>query len=71
MYTEVTCYYWCWYSMLDDLIIIIPVDSLSISGGAVAQWSKHLQLKQEVLGSISGGCPGFFSLLAGLLMLMG
>ena len=28
--------------------------------GAVAQWSEHLQLKQEVLGSIPSGCPGFF-----------
>ena len=28
--------------------------------GAVAQWSKHLQLKQEALGSIPSGCPGFF-----------
>ena len=34
-------------------------------GGTVAQWSEHLQLKQEALGSISGGYPGFFSLLAG------
>ena len=28
--------------------------------GAVAQWPEHLWLKQEVLGSIPGGCPGFF-----------
>ena len=28
--------------------------------GAVAQWSEHLQLKQEALGSIPSGCPGFF-----------
>ena len=28
--------------------------------GAVAQWSVHLQLKQEALGSIPSGCPGFF-----------
>ena len=28
--------------------------------GAVAQWSEHLQLKQEALGSIPGGYPGFF-----------
>ena len=27
--------------------------------GAVAQWSEHLQLKQEALGSIPGGYPGF------------
>ena len=33
---------------------------------AVAQWSEHLQLKQEALGSIPSGCPGFFSLSAGL-----
>ena len=37
--------------------------------GAVAQWSEHLQLKQEALDSIPGGYPGFFfSLPAGLLM---
>ena len=29
--------------------------------GAVVQWSEHLQLKQEALGSIPGDCPGFFS----------
>ena len=28
--------------------------------GAVAQWSEHLQLKQEALDSIPGGYPGFF-----------
>ena len=28
--------------------------------GAVAQWSEHLQLKQEALGLIPGGYPGFF-----------
>ena len=28
--------------------------------GAVAQWLEHLQLKQEALGSIPSGCPGFF-----------
>ena len=28
--------------------------------GAVAQWSEHIQLKQEALGSIPGGYPGFF-----------
>ena len=28
--------------------------------GAVAQWSEHLHLKQEALGSIPGGCLGFF-----------
>ena len=28
--------------------------------GAIAQWSVQLQLKQEALGSIPGGCPGFF-----------
>ena len=27
--------------------------------GAVAQRSEHLQLKQEALGLIPGGCPGF------------
>ena len=26
----------------------------------MAQWSGHLQLKQEGLGSIPGGSPGFF-----------
>ena len=30
--------------------------------GAVAQWPEHLQLKQEVLDSIPGGCHGFFFL---------
>ena len=28
--------------------------------GDVAQWSEHLQLKQEALGSIPGGYLGFF-----------
>ena len=28
---------------------------------AVAQWSEHLQQKQEALGSIPSGCPDFFS----------
>ena len=28
--------------------------------GAIAQWSKHLQLKQEALGSIPGSYPGCF-----------
>ena len=28
--------------------------------GAVAQWSEHLQLKQDALDSIPSGCPGFF-----------
>ena len=28
--------------------------------GAVAQWSEHLQLKQEALGSIPSSYPGFF-----------
>ena len=29
--------------------------------GAIAQWSEHLQLKQEALGSIPGGYTlGFF-----------
>ena len=27
---------------------------------AVAQWSEHLWLKQEALGLISDGHPGFF-----------
>ena len=26
----------------------------------MAQWSEYLQLKQEALGLIPGGCPGFF-----------
>ena len=65
-------FYWCWCSVLGDLII--PADSLSTSLGvglsitfkagelmlgwlweAVAQWSEHLQLKQEALGLIPGG----------------
>ena len=29
-----------------------------VAVGAVAQWSEHLQLKQEALGSIPGGYPG-------------
>ena len=29
--------------------------------GAVAQWSEHLQLKQQALGSIPGSYPAFFS----------
>ena len=29
--------------------------------GAIAQWPEYLQLKQGVLDSIPGGCPGFFS----------
>ena len=34
-----------------------------------AQWSEHLQLKQETMGSIPGGwVPGFFSLPAGLVI---
>ena len=28
--------------------------------GAVAQWSEHLQLKQEALGLILGSYPGLF-----------
>ena len=82
---ELSCYYWCWFSALGDLII--PADSSSTSlgiglsitfkagvellrwlWGAIAQWSEHLQLKQEALGSVPGGYPGFFSLSAGLLM---
>ena len=31
--------------------------------GAVAQWMEHLQLKQEDLGSIPSGCPGFSSFI--------
>ena len=29
-------------------------------GSTAAQWPEHLWLKQEVLGSISSGCPVFF-----------
>ena len=36
--------------------------------GAVAQLSEHLQLKQEALGSIPGGHPGFFSFPADLIL---
>ena len=39
--------------------------------GTIAQWSEHLQLEQEALGWIPGGCPVFISLVAGLIMLMG
>ena len=61
----------------------IQADSLSISlgmglsitlnaEGGMLRWlwgamAQHLQLKQEALDSIPGGCPGFFSLSAGLL----
>ena len=38
--------------------------------GAVAQWSEHLQLKQEALGSILGSYPGFFSFSWLILMRM-
>ena len=31
--------------------------------GAMAQWSEHLQLKQEALGSIPGGYPFLFQLV--------
>ena len=70
--------------MLGDLIILVDSLGMGLSiilkagvklpgwlWGAVAQWSEHLQLKQEALSSISGGCPGLFSLPAGLLTLMG
>ena len=36
------------------------VELLGWLWGAIAQWSEHLQLKQEALGSIPGGCLGFF-----------
>ena len=74
---EVTRYYWCWCSMLGDLIILADYLSISLGmglsitlkagvklpgwlWGSLAQWPEHLQLKQEVLGSIPGGCPDFF-----------
>ena len=74
---ELSCYYWCWCSVLGDLIILADSSSTSLGiglsitfkagvellrwlWGAVAQWSEHLQLKQEALGSIPGGYPGFF-----------
>ena len=63
-------------SVLSDLIIL--ADSLSTSllsialkagelmlrllWGAIAQWSEHLSLKQEALGSIPGSYPVFFVL---------
>ena len=34
---------------------------LRCTGGGKPGWSEHLQLKQEALGSIVSGCPGFFS----------
>ena len=37
--------------------------------GAVVQWSEHLQLKQEALGSIPGGCPGFFFSFSWLILM--
>ena len=80
---ELSCYYWCWCSVLGDLIILAESSSTSLGiglsialkagvelfrwlWGAVAQWSEYLQLKQEALGSIPGGYPGFFSLPAGV-----
>ena len=39
--------------------------------GSLAQWPEHLHLKWGVLDLIPSGFPGFFSLPAGLLMLMG
>ena len=41
------------------------VELLRWQWGAITQWSEHLELKQEALGSIPGGCPGFFSLPTG------
>ena len=51
---------------------IIPADSLSTNLGRglsmiafeAGEWLEHLQLKQQAMGSIPGGCP---ALLAGLL----
>ena len=59
--------------MLGDLIIPVDSLSISLGmeltitlkvklpewlWGAIAQWSEHLQLKQEALDSIPGGCLG-------------
>ena len=37
--------------------------------GAVAQWLEHPQLKQEPLGSIPSGCPGFFFSFSWLILM--
>ena len=42
-------------------IVLITVYKHTVLWGAVAQWSEHLQLKQEALSLIPGGYPGFFS----------
>ena len=72
---ELSCFYWCccFVHMLGDLIIL--ADSLGIElfitfkagglmlrwlWGAIAQWSEHLHLKQEALGSIPSDYPRFF-----------
>ena len=63
MYMYVLCMLFC-----INCVSKAGVELLRWLWGAVAQWSEHLQLKQEALGSIPGGYPGFFSLPAGLLM---
>ena len=42
---------------------VILKPGVKLSGwlwGAITQWPEHLQLEQEVLGSIASGCPDFF-----------
>ena len=46
--------------MLDNLITLkAGVKLPGCLWGAVSQWPEHLQLKQEILGSIPGDCPVF------------
>ena len=47
-------------SCLVNCSLILAIGLVALLRGAVAQWSEHLQLKQEALGSIPSGCPGFF-----------
>ena len=76
-----SCFYWCWCSVLGDLFIPATLEHqfgygtvhrLKAGGRilrwlwrAVAQWSRHLQLKLEGQGLIPGRFPGFFPLSAG------
>ena len=76
--------YWCWYSVLGDLLNSLSISLgyrvvCTLKAGVellrwlwravyIAQWSEHLQLKQEAAGSIPGSCPVLlvlFSLPAG------
>ena len=66
-------------NMADSLIIRLGMGlsiTLKAGGGmlrwqweAVAQWSEHLQVKQEALGSIPGGYPGIFFSFSWLILM--